>query len=464
VPLADRATLPNQPHSLAGTPRFVLYFVFPRTLDGYFVGLSHGLELGRDATLPPPGDSQSSGAFAAVPHETVSRRHALVQFGLGVPILKDLGSSNGTFVNGVRLEETAPIDLQTVVRLGDTLAILDEPRAEDPEPGAVPPGRSPYMQRLQAQVARAAADRAPVLITGETGTGKELLAAEIHRASGRSGPYLRLNCAELAPQLIESQLFGHVRGAFTGATTAHEGLFVAADGGTLLLDEVAEIPLELQAKLLRVLQEGEVRPVGSVQTRPLDVRVVCATNHDLAARVEAGTFRRDLLARISFFELRLPALRDRKQDILWWLDRFAEKWSSERDAPRRLELHPSAAEKILLHAWPDNLRGLDRLVHRLLSTEDKGTVGLQALGEAMPELTRETLVEPGRPPDPLAPAAPPDTPTVDAAERTVEAPPTREEFLAAFEALDRNVRATSKHFGKDRKQIYRWLKTFGIER
>jgi transcriptional regulator with GAF, ATPase, and Fis domain len=319
-----------------------------------------------------------------------------------------------------------------------------------------PPGTTPIIAVLRDVVKRAATDIAPVCIVGDTGTGKELLAADVHRLSGRTGPYVKLNCAALSPQLIESQLFGHERGAFTGATAAHQGLFMAADKGTLFLDEVGEIPLELQAKLLRVIQEGEVRPVGSVQTRRTEARLVCATNRDLARQVEEGSFRRDLYARLSFFELRLPPVRERRQDIIRWIELLARRWGAQRSEPGEIRLQPIVAEQLLLHAWPDNLRGLDRFVHRVLSMTD-GKVGLRAMSECLPELDAPASnAESSEPP-------PPDrntgTDRPSGADR-----PSKEEFLAVYESTGRSVRATSKHFGKDRRQVYRWLEAFGIER
>jgi transcriptional regulator with GAF, ATPase, and Fis domain len=317
---------------------------------------------------------------------------------------------------------------------------------------------------------RAAPKDVPALILGENGTGKEWLAADIHRLSGRSGPYLKLSCAELSPQLIESQLFGHERGAFTGADARHSGLFLAAHEGTLFLDEIGELPLESQAKLLRVLQEGEVRPVGSVRTQRVDVRVVGATNRDLARAVDAGTFRRDLYARLSVFELQLPALRERRQDILGWSERFCQR--AGRD-PSVIHWQPVVAERLALYAWPDNLRGVDRLVQRLLSLALPITVGMQLLREVMPELASDPFpsAPPGASPNARsAPAAPPELESARPASAPpgssppAPAQPTREEFLAVYEALGRNVRAVSKHFGRDRRQIYRWLENFGIER
>ncbi|HYJ10363.1 MAG TPA: sigma 54-interacting transcriptional regulator, partial [Polyangiaceae bacterium] len=224
-----------------------------------------------------------------------------------------------------------------------------------------------------------------------------------------------------------------------------------ANGGTLFLDEVAEIPLELQAKLLRVLQDGEVRPLGSVRARRVDVRVVCATNANLLERVQAGSFRRDLLARLSYLELGLPPLRERKQDILPWIDHFRARWCEERRSPGELSFRPQAAELILNWSWPDNLRGLNRLVHRLLtaSTSSSVEVGVSLLSEAMPEMFAAASQVPPPPP---------------AASRQASERPGRDDFLAVYESSGRSVRATAKHFGRDRKQIYRWLEVFGVER
>jgi DNA-binding NtrC family response regulator len=460
MPSGDAGTTqPNAPQSIGRSRELSVRLVFPRELEGARIELTRGLELGRE----PPDALAEGRRFSAVPHATVSRRHVLVHHGLGVPILEDLGSSNGTYVDGLHVTQPTPVAVHSVVRLGDVLGIVEEGLVEFDAPGTLaPPGLAPIMARVRVTLARAARENAAVLVTGETGTGKETVAAELHRLSGRGGAYLALNCAELSPELVESQLFGHVRGAFTGAANAHDGLFVAAHGGTLFLDEIGELPVPLQAKLLRVLQEGDVRPVGSVQTRRVDVRIVSATNQDLSARVEAGLFRRDLYARLSTFELLLPPLRERKQDMFYWMRTLAARRNAT--AAQSLDFRPSAAEAILLHAWPENLRGLDRLVHRLLAAEEAGPIGLQALDRAMPELfagdrARLAATEPG---DVRKPSESPAA--KNATERPLPDPPTREEFLAAYEAMGRSVRAISKHYGRDRKQVYRWMKTFGVER
>src|SRR5436190_6740503 len=226
------STQPQEPHSLARGTRLALHFVYPKELDGFAVRLAPGIELVREAhPMVPDATGPTSGrGQVVIPHPTVSRRHARIVRGPLGPLLEDLRSSNGTRVQGQALTVATPIGQQAVVRFGDTIAVVDEEQQTDPGDAlGMPPGRSPRMARLRREVARAAADGAPVLVTGETGTGKELLASEIHARSGRKGAYSAVNCAELSRELVESQLFGHVRGAFTGATAAHDGLFVAAD-------------------------------------------------------------------------------------------------------------------------------------------------------------------------------------------------------------------------------------------
>lgn len=446
-------THPNAPLSVTHGPPLVLHFVYPPEVDGLVIELEPKTEIGREA---PSGDSRSasvagSGTYAVVPHATVSRRHAAVGESIGtIPTLVDRGGLNGTFLNGRPMGGSGPLLRHSVVRFGEVLAVVDE-RSTAASPDPTLPGRSPAMARLREVLPRVASDASPLLIVGETGTGKEVVANEVHRRSGRQGPLLKFNCAELSQQLVESQLFGHERGAYTGATAAHVGLFVAADRGTLFLDEVAEIPLELQAKLLRVVQEGEVRPLGSARSRRVDVRIVCATNVNLLERVEAGSFRRDLLARLSYLKLGLPPLRERKQDILPWVDHFLARWCEERRSPGSLSLRPQAAELILNWSWPDNLRGLNRLVHRILTASTSSTVevGVRLLSEAMPEM--------------FAAAAPLDSQPPAVARQTSERPG-RDDFLAVYEGGGRSVRATAKHFGRDRKQIYRWLELFGVAR
>jgi transcriptional regulator with GAF, ATPase, and Fis domain len=462
------STRPGVPSSKLPPPRLALYVVYPPELAARVIELRPGLTIGREPTLLPAGEGAAAEPetfpFATLRHATVSRRHCSVEDGFGTPILVDLESSNGTKVDGVLLKSRSALAPQSVVRFGEVLAVVDEqPLPDGPWTPALP-GVAPAVARAREAIERAAQTTAPVVVLGETGTGKERVAAELHRRSGRTGPYVKFSCAELARELVESQLFGHERGAFTGATSAQKGLFVAADRGTLFLDEIGELPLELQAKLLRVLQEGEVRPLGSLGTQRVDVRVVAATNRELADDVERGSFRRDLYARLTFFEVRLPPLRARRQDLLWWIERLVANFAEANQANvPPLRLQPDAAELVLLHAWPENLRGLDRLVHRVL-TSGEAVVGRRVLAALMPEIVKESS-NPSAGPGGVSDAAV----EIEVGSARESAPPatdrpSREEFVSVYESTGRNVRATSKHFGKDRRQIYRWLELFGIER
>jgi anaerobic nitric oxide reductase transcription regulator len=225
-------------------------------------------------------------------------------------------------------------------------------------------GRSPAMQRLQREIATVAASELTVLILGETGVGKELVARRLHAQSLRHAqPLVQVNCAALPETLAESELFGHRRGAFTGATQARAGRFQVADGGTLFLDEVGELSLPVQAKLLRVLQSGEVQRPGSDEVVHVDVRVIAATNRDLAAEVAAGRFRADLYHRLSVYPLRVPPLRERGRDVLALAESFLEE-NQHRLGVRNLRLSPASKALLLQPTWPGNVRELEHLISR----------------------------------------------------------------------------------------------------
>lgn len=224
-------------------------------------------------------------------------------------------------------------------------------------------GASPAMRTLFDRIARVAASPAPVLVTGESGTGKELVATAVHRASGRR-ELLAVNCGAIPDQLLESELFGHVRGAFTGAAADKRGLFQAAEGGTLFLDEVGELPLSLQPKLLRVLETGEVRRVGEVQSRRYDVRIIAATNRDLAAEVEEGRFREDLYWRLRVLQLEVPPLRDRPSDVRLLIAAYLARAAG---TPVGAKTVSSAAVDLLAeYHWPGNVRQLLNTLESLL--------------------------------------------------------------------------------------------------
>ena len=238
-------------------------------------------------------------------------------------------------------------------------------------------GHSAPLLHVLAEVRQVAPADTTVLILGETGTGKELFARAIHEGSRRRGkPLVKVNCTAIPAGLIESEFFGHERGAFTGATARRDGRFTLADGGTIFLDEVGEIPLELQGKLLRVLQEGEFEPVGSSRTRKVDVRVVAATNRDLRRAVSDGKFREDLYYRLSVFPLTLPPLRERGNDVLLLAESFARQFA-DRTGKRLAPIGPDAAARLREYPWPGNVRELQNVIERAVITAQEGKLNLE---------------------------------------------------------------------------------------
>jgi len=224
--------------------------------------------------------------------------------------------------------------------------------------------RNAALKEVLAQAKMVAATDARVLITGESGTGKELLAQAIHRASARrSRPFVAINCSAMAENLLESELFGHEKGAFTGATRSHNGLFQSAEGGTLLLDEIGDMPMRLQVKLLRVLQEHQVRPVGSTEAVPVDVRVISATHRDLSEMLQAGEFREDLFYRLNVVNIHMPTLDQRREDIPLLVSHFLQQIAREGGHERKVYA-PEAVELLVTADWPGNVRQLYNIVRQ----------------------------------------------------------------------------------------------------
>jgi two-component system response regulator AtoC len=246
------------------------------------------------------------------------------------------------------------------------------------------------MRQLLDAVARVASKEITVLVRGETGTGKELVGSLLHAQSRRAGgPLVRFNCGAIPAELAEAELFGHARGAFTGATHARPGFFAEADGGTLVLDEVGELPPAVQAKLLRALQDGEIQPVGSGRVERVDARIVACTNRDLAAEVRAGRFREDLYYRLAVVELVVPPLRERREDVPELAREFALRYT-ERFGTEPVRLAPALLSRLAAAEWPGNVRQLENAVARLVALSGGGEIGPDALGEpAPPEPARE---------------------------------------------------------------------------
>jgi DNA-binding NtrC family response regulator len=332
--------------------------------------------------------------------------------------LGDAESRNGTFHNGER-SQTAKLESGDVLRAGETLFVY---------------GDADELAAIDQDIERLARSRLTVLIQGETGVGKERVARALHAASGRDGRFLALNCAALPRELIGAELFGHTRGAFSGAHQARSGLFLAADRGTLLLDEIADLPLELQGVLLRMLQERSVRPIGADQDVPADVQMLAATHADLEHAVREGQFRADLYARLAQVVLRIPPLRRRRHQILALANQFAGS---------SLTIQVDAAEALLRYDWPFNVRELQSLIASFVALRSETSLDTKFLRAHCPQSLLRTekgaAIESAR----------------DGVSRAV-----LETMLRKHRG---NVSAAAKELHKPRGQVYRWLKAIGLQ-
>ena len=357
-------------------------FLFPRT-DGPVALLAEAgqreLVIGRDEDC----------ALVLAGSE-VSRRHAVIRLEGRLPVLSDLESRNGTFVNGRRASAIV-LESGDVVRIGGWVGVVTR---ETGALGVLGPGlyAGPGLRKTLSAVERAAASDLPILIEGETGTGKEAVARAIHAWSGRTGPFVAVNCAAIPEALAEGELFGYRRGAFTGAERANLGHFRAAQQGTLLLDEICDLPLGLQAKLLRVLEQREVQPVGESTAVALDVRVLSAAQASLAQAVAEGRFRADLFARLDGLSVRLPPLRERPAEIPYLFAHLLLDHSGSRPP----EVDVRLVERLCLYDWPFNVRELVLLVKRLLVLHGAEPVlKLGHLPERMLAEVNQDKAEPG---------------------------------------------------------------------
>ena len=308
-------------------------------------------------------------------------------------------------------------------------------------------GTAPAMERLFEQIQRTAPTQGRVLITGENGTGKELIARALHRHSPRAnGPFVRVNCAAIPRELFESELFGHEKGSFTGATGRRVGKFVRADGGTLFLDEVGEIPLTLQPKILRATESGEVEPIGAGREVAVNVRVLAATNRDLEKMVAEGTFREDLYYRLKVVVLEAPPLRDRKEDIPSLVDYFL-RVTCDQNNLRRRGITAGALKQLQAHDFPGNVRELRNLLERMVILSRTEEIDEEDVTDALPAPRKlESVSDSCRP----------------LREQMVEA-----EHAAIVAALRRNkwrMSATANELGLERSHLYKKVKALGIER
>jgi transcriptional regulator with PAS, ATPase and Fis domain len=306
--------------------------------------------------------------------DTVSRRHCEIEMTEGGVHIRDSGSTNGVVISGMRVFD-AVLTGKLTLKLGDTTIIVT-PLSETVDREQITGerfgdliGRSPRMRELFADLERIAPTDMTLLIEGETGTGKDLVAESVHRASPRADhPYVVFDCGAVVPALAESELFGHERGAFTGAVSARAGLFEQADKGTLFLDELGELPKDLQPKLLRALEKREIRRVGGAKTIAVDVRVIAATNRNMAEEVRRGHFREDLYFRVAATHVMVAPLRERKDDLALLVEHFL---SLEHPPRVAADLPEDIWEMLRAHRWPGNVRELRNVVQRLLVTPER---------------------------------------------------------------------------------------------
>jgi DNA-binding NtrC family response regulator len=380
-----------------------------------------------------------------IPDPRMSLRHVHIFRDKADFFVEDAGSRNGMRVNGDRVigpTLLADVDLieagHTILRYRASVRLPMRAAADLDsgtfDAGIALPTLDPSLARMSAMLAQVARSGAPVLVLGETGTGKEVLARAIHAISGRRGAFVAVNCAALPATLVEAQLFGHVRGAFSGAVGDAPGLLRGADGGTLLLDEIGDLAGPAQAALLRSLQEQEIVPVGGVRPIRVDLRVVAATHRPLDDLVARGAFRSDLFARIAGFTFRIPPVRERRDDIGLFVAAFA--------VSRSVRFTPAVGRAILRYDWPLNVRELHRVLDVGATLADGGTIELRHLPPAVAAAAT------------LAPKSVPERTALD---------PLHEQLVAALVRHCGNVSEVARELGKDRRQVQRWLARFDLD-
>jgi DNA-binding NtrC family response regulator len=381
-----------------------------------------------------------------IPDVETSRLHMRLTRAGDDWILNDVGSKNGTLVGGMRTSRRVLTD-GDLIEMGGSLLVYRDRAEPDGDPGdrdLADESEGPEVFRtLSVQLERSAVDlvrvaptSVPVLVVGETGTGKELVAQALHALSGRPGQFVPLNCGALPRTLVESELFGYRRGAFSDARDDRAGLARKAHGGTLFLDEVAELPEESQVALLRLLQEGEVRPIGSSEIVKVDVRVIAATHQDLAARVSDGRFRRDLFGRLAGYEMAMPPLRERPEDIG---SLIAVLLGRRGVAGDRFSVHPRAAHALFTYEYPMNVRELDQALAAAVALASQGEIALEHLPPSIRGAAQAGTQ--------LGPE--------DSARRA--------ELVELLRRNRGNISATARALDKAPVQIRRWCRRFGID-
>ena len=440
-------TVPSdETEDVAANDRWAIRWVYP-SLDGAQTPLGPGpLLLGR-------GDGVG---FELAGGET-SRRHAEIRREGPLWVVSDLESRNGTFVNGQRVA-SAPLSFGDLVRFGDSIGVV-APFADSDAPvyASYAPGLfgGPALRPVLELARRTAPSQLPVIVEGETGTGKEGLCRALHAWSGRPGPFFAVNCAAIPETLAEGELFGYRKGAFTGAERAHLGYFRAATGGTLLLDEIVDLSPALQTKLLRVLEQKEVVPLGESAPVAVDVRVVVAAQESLAEAVKQRRFRADLYARLNGVTLRLPPLRARREEIPFLFCQLMQ----DHAGGRQPQIEARAIERLCLYDWPFNLRELDLLVRRLIVLHPDGrlrrgdlpdTIKAPPAPDAVEALDAAGMSD-AEPPSPKAPRP-----------RTPEDRQARDEqdlgaLVAALRVARGNVVQAAAAAGMTRQRAYRLM-------
>jgi transcriptional regulator with PAS, ATPase and Fis domain len=404
------------------------------------------------------GDPQEKSLVIRAPDPWMSGAHARLIRALDRWVIEDAGSKNGSLLNGAPLTGRATLEDGDLIELGHTFfvfrqaisalssdpAIIDLADRPAPAPGLAT--LSPDLERKFEKLAAVAPSSVPVILEGETGTGKEVIARAIHALSGRRGDFVAVNCGALPATLIEGELFGHRRGAFSGATDDRPGLIRAADGGSLLLDEIGELPAPAQAVLLRVLEAREVLPIGATKPIPVDVRVIAATHRSLERMVEEGAFRRDLFNRLAGYRAHLPPLRDRIEDLGLLLGALLGRISNAAAPPA---LQPKAARALLQCYWPGNIRQLEKALGSAVVLAKGGAIGLDHL----PEEVRAAA------PEPVAADRAPSAGDVKGSEDAAA----RERLIAMLVEHRGNISAVARAMGKARMQVQRWLKRYAID-